>query len=232
MSRRPGPPRLEIINTYQYIIETGPKAGNLLISGEVINRGGAAWAVWLTTEVFAPDGSRLLGTTSSILGRVQRNANTGQVENWGLGAGETGCFGDDLGPADRIGRYQTGMRVEADPTTALAGQLRAGLTYPWYISRIMGYPELVVFPEATNVGSIPTAWNSVAFMGKDTAGRVVACGQHRVYGSTNGEVPGYGFTNVLRPGETAYPLNGQAWVNSSYHAAALTSLTSWPLWKE
>ena len=114
----------------------------------------------------------------------------------------------------------------------MAGQLRAGLTYPWRVSLSGGYPQLVVFPEATNVGSIPTAWNSVAFMGKDTAGRVVACGQHRVYGSTNGEVPGYGFTNVLRPGETAYPLNGDAWVNSSYHAAALASLTTWPLWKE
>jgi hypothetical protein len=96
----------------------------------------------------------------------------------------------------------------------------------------MGYPELVVSPEATNIGTIPTAWNAVAFMGKDTAGRVVACGQHRVYGATNAEVPGYGVTNVLRPDETAYPFNGVAWINSSYNAAALASLTTWPLWKE
>ena len=125
-----GPPRLEIINSHRYIIETGPDAGELLIparSSTAVVRHGLCGC---TTEVFAPNGSRLRGTTSSILGRVQRNTNTGQVENWGLGAGETGCFGGDLGRADTIGRYQTGMRVEADPTTALAGQLRAGLTFP------------------------------------------------------------------------------------------------------
>jgi hypothetical protein len=112
----------------------------------------------------------------------------------------------------------------------LAGQLRTELS--WSVGRTLGYPRLVVSPTATNVGSILTVWNSVAFMGKDTAGRVVACGQHRVYGSTNAEVPGYGVTNVLRPGETAYPFNFLPWFNSSYHATAVASLTSWPLWKE
>ena len=102
----------------------------------------------------------------------------------------------------------------------------------WYDGARIGDQGLVVFPKATNVGSTTTAWNTVAFVGKNSAGRVVACGQRRVYGPTNAEVPGYGITNVLRPGESGYPLNGAPWFGRWVPGADVASVSAWPLWKE
>ena len=71
----------------------------------------------------------------------------------------------------------------------------------------------------------------MAFVAKDIGGRVLGCGYKRVYGPTNAELPGYGVTNVLRPGERAFPLNYQPWINLSIPDAAVTSVTAWPLWR-
>ena len=223
-----GPPRLEIVNGHAYTIQNGQSAGQLVIAGEVVNRGGAASLALVSAEVFAPNGSRLRGLVVELIGRSRLNTNTQLIQDWSLGPGETGCFAFTIGEASTIGRYDVRTSFEADPTRALDGQLQA--TVSW--GRQFNATGLVVEPSSTNIGPVVTTWNSVAFVAKDSGGRVLGCGYKRVYGPTNAEVPGYGLTNVLRRGETAYPLNYQPWINTAIPAASVTSVTAWPLWKE
>jgi hypothetical protein len=82
----------------------------------------------------------------------------------------------------------------------------------------------------TNIGAIVTAWNTWRSWPRHRR----PCAWVRlqeVYGPSNTEVPGYDVTNVLRPGERAFPLNYQPWINSSIPDAAVTSVTAWPLWR-
>ena len=77
-----GPPRLEIVNGHAYTIQNGEAAGELMLAGEVVNRGGAASLVLVSAEVFAPNGSRLRGLVVELVGRSRLNTNTQLV--WGL----------------------------------------------------------------------------------------------------------------------------------------------------
>ncbi len=226
-----GGPRLEIINAHTYTIQSGQSAGELMLAGEVINRGGAASLVLVHAEVFAPNGSRLRGVVVELLGRSRLNTNTQQIQNWTLGPGETGCFSFTVGQASTIGRYDIQTSFEADPTTRLRGQLLAEIT-GWYDAARIGQTGIVVGPKMTNIGTTATAWNTEALVARNSAGRVLACGQSRIYGATNAEVPGYGVTNVLRPGEAGYPLNSQPWFPTWVPGAEVASVTGWPLWKE
>jgi hypothetical protein len=173
--------------------------------------------------------------TTELVGRSRRLTNSQRIENWTLGPGETGCFMHSLGAANTIGRYDVQLQFEDFPTAALPGQLRAtatwdGFTYASHIPK-----KLRVFPTLTNVGTTPTAWNTVAFVAKDSSGRVVVCGAKRVYGRTNRDVPGYGVTNVLLPGETAdwssNQLN-QPLETDFVNFASVASVSVWPQWKE
>jgi len=130
------------------------------------------------------------------------------------------------------GSPSQGYVVEAGSASGASdiGRFPTSPALSW--GREVNAPGLVVEPGMTNIGTIVTAWNSVAFVAKDSGGRVLGCGYKRVYGPTNAEVPGYGVTNVLRPGEQALTLNHQPWINSAIPAAAVASVTPWPLWKE
>jgi hypothetical protein len=228
-----GGPQLQIINSHSFVIESGPFAGRLAVAGEVINTGGSpASMIYVSEERFSPGGSRLGGSTGGIVGRSRRLTHSGEVDNSTLGPGETGCFLKDLRAASTVGRYDLRVTFQTFPTAALQGQLQAAVT--WRGSRYATDEPyaLLVFPALTNLGTTPTVWNTVAFVAKDSTGRVVGCGSKRVYGPTNRDVPGYGVTNVLLPGETGYPLGHQPYETDFVNFASIASVSAWPQWKE
>ena len=224
-----GPARLEIINSLASTILSGASAGELVLAGEVINTGGtAASLVTVWTEVFSTTGSRLRGIVVELTGRSRRLLNSQTIENWTLGPGETGCFAIGLGQASTIGRYDVRLQFDAFPTAPLQGQLQPAVT--WGTDALQ--TRLRVSPSMTNVGSTPTAWNRVAFVMKDSSGRAVGCGSYQVYGRTNANVPGYGVTNVILPGETGFPLAGNFYQTSAVNVPSIATITAWPHWKE
>jgi hypothetical protein len=225
-----GPARLEIINSLASTILSGASAGELVLAGEVINTGGtAASLVTVWTEVFSTTGSRLRGITVELNGRSRRLLNSQTIENWTLGPGETGCFAITLGQASTIGRYDVRLQFDAFPTAPLQGQLQPAVTWRPDVSQPT---RLRVSPSMTNIGSTPTAWNRVAFVMKDGSGRAVGCGSSPVYGRTNADVPGYGVTNVILPGETGFPLGSNAYQTTAVNIPAIATITAWPQWKE
>jgi hypothetical protein len=225
-----GPARLEIINAQAFTVLAGASAGQLVAAGEVINTGGtAASFVTVGTEVFSTTGSRLTGFVIELNGRSRRILNSGAIENWTLGPGETACFAFTLGQASTIGRYDVRLQFDAFPTAPLQGQLQPTVTFrpdPFTPTRLR------VEPAMTNVGANLTAFNRVAFVMKDSAGRVVGCGSTPLYGATNASVPGLGTTNVIRPGETGRPFAGNAYMTTALNVESVATITAWPQWKE
>lgn len=234
-----GGSQLQVRNSNAYIIESGSYAGHLMVAGEVTNTGGTvASLVRVGVEYFSSDGTRLGGQSGELVGTSRRLTASQQISDATLGPGETGCFARDLGDARRIGRHEIQVESESFPTRSLAaGPLDASVTWDAWSDYVGGPARLRVSPKLVNRGVTPTVWNSVAFVAKDSVGRVATCGSIRVYGKSNGvftnaDVPGYGFTNVLLPGETAYTLTGREFETTAVNANSVASVKAWPQWKE
>ncbi len=179
LSRHPVRRRLEIVKRSRaFTIQNGQSAGELVLAGEVVNRGGAAsLGPDCPPEVFAPNGSRLRGVVVELVGRSRLNTNTQLVRDWTLGPGETGCFTFTVGQASAIGRYDVWTSFEAEPTTRLKGQLQAEITCLSVRRRArINQTGLVAFLKATNVG--PTT-DSLEFGSVGRQERRWSCGRLR-----------------------------------------------------
>jgi hypothetical protein len=226
-----GPAQLQIVNTYSFVVASGQFAGRLFVLGEIRNTGGStASMIYLASETFSPGGSRLRGQLTGIIGRSRRLTHSQEIDNATLGPGETGCFGQDLGAANTIGRYDLQTTFDTFPTAALQGQLQAAVT--WGGSLFGEVPRrLSMDLTVQNVGTTPTVIHSEAYVAKDSGGRVVGCGSQRVYGR-NAVVPGYGLTNAVLPGEFGFLSNQQPFVAEFVYYTSVASVSVWPQWKE
>jgi hypothetical protein len=190
--------RVEINQTTHTVGQTA--SGDIVILGEVANRGvGAATFVELTAAFRNAQGQVMATHSTFLRGHPRRITSTGSIDDSALAPGELGCF-YLRAPVKIANVASVAIQVTHDnlPSSAMASDVNV-----LDVDSVPVNGVALVGGIVSNSGPAPTFFNSPVISFKRDDGRSIGCDFTFVSGSTYAVPGGVTTDTVLLPGQAA-----------------------------